>query len=72
MKIERRELVKQLAPETTVNVLLACWDYLETGEKGTALSPLEEVAFAAFLPDLQESWEKYEKRIESGRKGCRQ
>ncbi len=25
MKFERRELVRQLAPETAVNVLLACW-----------------------------------------------
>lgn len=32
MKIERRQLVKQLEPKTAVNVLLACWDYLETGE----------------------------------------
>ena len=29
MKIERRELIRQLAPETAVNVLLACWDFLE-------------------------------------------
>ena len=35
LKVERRELVKQLAPETAVNVLLACWDYLETGERPT-------------------------------------
>ena len=33
MKLERRELVRQLSPETAVNVLLACWDFLETGEK---------------------------------------
>ena len=26
LKVERRELVKQLAPETAVNVLLACFD----------------------------------------------
>ena len=39
MKLERRELIKQLSPETAVNVLLACWDFLETGEKPVGLSP---------------------------------
>lgn len=38
MKIERRQLIKQLPPETAVNVLLACWDYLETGEIPDALA----------------------------------
>ena len=28
MKIERRQLIKQLPTETAVNVLLACYDYL--------------------------------------------
>lgn len=46
LKVERRELVKQLAPETAVNVLLACWDYLETGERPTGLSPIEDVALS--------------------------
>lgn len=32
MRIERRQLIKQLPPETAVNVLLACWEYLETAE----------------------------------------
>lgn len=41
MKLERRELVRQLSPETAVNVLLACWDFLETGEKPANLSPIE-------------------------------
>lgn len=53
MKLERRELVRQLSPETAVNVLLACWDYMETGEKPPDLSPIESVAFSAFLPDLR-------------------
>ena len=34
MKIERRQLIKQLPAETAVSVLLACWDFLETGEIG--------------------------------------
>ena len=38
MKLERRELIKQLSPETAVNVLLACWDFLETGEKPVGLT----------------------------------
>lgn len=63
MKLERRELVRQLSPETAVNVLLACWDYLETGEKPGDLSPIESVAFASFMPDMEEAWSKYLQRI---------
>lgn len=63
MKLERRELVKQLSPETAVNVLLACWDFLETGEKPTDLSPIENVAFSAFMPDMEEAWARYLQRI---------
>lgn len=63
MKLERRELIRQLSPETAVNVLLACWDYLETGEKPGGLSPIENVAFASFMPDMEEAWEKYIQRI---------
>lgn len=65
MKLERRELIRQLAPETAVNVLLACWDYLETGEKPGTLSPIENVAFASFMPDMEEAWSKYLQRIEA-------
>ena len=71
MKIERRELVRQLSPETAVNVLLACWDFLETGEKPAGLSPIENVAFSSFMPDMDEAWVKYIKRISSGAKGGR-
>ena len=63
MKLERRELVKQLSPETAVNVLLACWDFLETGEKPANLSPIESVAFPAFMPDMEEAWARYVQRI---------
>ena len=71
MKIERRELVRQLAPETAVNVLLACWDFLETGERPSALSPIEGVAFASFMPDMEEAWNKYLVRVSSGAQGGR-
>lgn len=71
MKLERRELVRQLSPETAVNVLLACWDFLETGEKPAGLSPIENVAFSSFMPDMDEAWSKYIKRISSGAKGGR-
>ena len=71
MKLERRELVRQLSPETAVNVLLACWDYLETGEYPTNLSALEQIAFSAFFPDMEEAWEKYNKRVNSGKNGGR-
>ena len=63
MKLERRELVRQLSPETAVNVLLACWDFLETGEKPASLSPIESVAFSAFMPDMEEAWAQYVQRI---------
>lgn len=65
MKLERRELIRQLAPDTAVNVLLACWDYLETGEKSSELSPIESVAFASFMPDMEEAWARYIQRIEA-------
>lgn len=71
MKLERRELIRQLSPETAVNVLLACWDYLETGEKPGNLSPIESVAFASFMPDMEEAWSKYIQRISSGARGGR-
>ena len=63
MKIEHRELIRQLSPETAVNVLLACWEFLETGEKPTSLSPIENVAFASFMPDMDEAWKRYLQRI---------
>lgn len=63
MKIERRELIQQLAPETAVNVLLACWEYLETNERPRDLSPIEKVAFASFMPDMEEAWTRYLQRI---------
>ena len=71
MKIERRQLIKQLPPETAINVLLACWDYLETGEISDALQPMEKIAFSAFFPDMEEAWKRYEQRINSGSKGGR-
>lgn len=71
MKLERRELVRQLSPETAVNVLLACWDFLETGEKPANLSPIESVAFSAFMPDMEEAWAWYLIRVASGAQGGR-
>lgn len=71
MKLERRELVRQLSPETAVNVLLACWDFLETGEKPANLSPIESVAFSAFMPDMEEAWARYLIRVDSGAQGGR-
>ena len=71
LKVERRELKKQLAPETAVNVLLACFEYLESGERPNGLSPIEDVALSAFWPDLEEAWQKYIKRIENGAGGGR-
>ena len=31
MKIERRQLIKEMPPETAITVLLACLDFLEVG-----------------------------------------
>lgn len=69
MKIERRELIQQLAPETAVNVLLACWEYLETNERPRDLSPIEKVAFASFMPDMEEAWTRYLQRINARKQG---
>ncbi|WP_298734411.1 DUF6291 domain-containing protein [uncultured Subdoligranulum sp.] len=63
MKLERRQLIKQLPPETAVNVLLACWEYLETAEIPDSLTPIEKIAFSAFFPDMEEAWQKYAQRI---------
>ena len=49
MKIERRQLIKQLPAETAVSVLLACWDFLETGEIPETLTPIEN-CFLRILP----------------------
>lgn len=68
MKIERRQLIKQLPAETAVNVLLACWDYLETGEIPESLQPMEKIAFSAFFPDMEEAWARYEQRINARNK----
>ena len=69
MKLERRQLIKQLPPETAVNVLLACWDYLETGETPDPLLPMEKIAFSAFFPDMEEARQKYEQRINARNSG---
>ena len=63
MKLERRTMVKQLKPRIAVNVLLACWEFLETGEKPTGLSPIESIAFSAFIPDLEDAWAQYIQRV---------
>ena len=68
MKIERRQLIKQLPTETAVNVLLACYDYLETGEIPESLQPMERIAFSAFFPDMEEAWQRYEQRINARNK----
>ena len=54
-----------------MNVLLACWDYLETGERFATLSPIESVAFASFMPDMEEAWSRYLVRVSSGAQGGR-
>lgn len=60
MKNERQRLIRQLPPETAVNILLACWDYLETGELPEELSPYESIAANAFLSDILEALESRE------------
>lgn len=63
MKLERRQMIRKLPPENAVNVLLACWDYLETERLPENLSPFESIAASAFLPDLEEAWARYEQRV---------
>lgn len=71
MKIERRELVRELPPEVVVHALLACWEFLETGQKPERLAPIERIAFAAFAPDLEEAWSRYAQRVSNGAMGGR-
>ena len=63
MKLERRQMIRKLPPENAVNVLLACWEYLETEKLPESLSPFESIAASAFLPDLEEAWARYEQRV---------
>lgn len=70
MKIERRQMLKELPPDIAKDVLLACLDYLETG-KVQEMELLSRVAFNAFLPDLEEAWMNYEKRVAAGNQGGR-
>lgn len=71
LKTERRQLIKELPPELAVNVLLACLDFLEVGSFPKAMCPIEKIAASAFLPDLEEAWENYKKRVENGNGGGR-
>ncbi len=71
LKTERRQLIKELPPETAVTVLLACLDYLEIGSFPDSMHPIERIAASAFLPDLEEAWTTYEKRVNWGSKGGR-
>ena len=71
LKTERRQLIKELPPESAVNVLLACLDFLEYGSFPQAMRPLEKIAASAFLPDLEEAWTTYKKRVGWGSKGGR-
>lgn len=69
LKTERRQLIKELPPESAVNVLLACLDFLEYGSFPKAMRPIEKIAASAFLPDLEEAWATYKMRIENGSGG---
>ncbi len=71
LKLERRKLISELPSDVAVNVLMACWSFLETGEPPDDLSPLENIAFSAFFPDLEESWKRYEQRVKNGATGGR-
>ena len=68
-RVERRALLRELPPKTTVDALLCCLDYLEHGEPITIEDPLTRVAFSVFSTDAVEAWRQYNARVESGRKG---
>lgn len=69
LKLERRELLRQLSPETAFAVLFACLEYLETGERPAAMSPIENIVFAAFVPDLEDAWSSYLQRVSARKTG---
>lgn len=71
LKLERRKLISELPSDVAVNVLMACWSFLETGEIPDNLPPLEKIAFSAFFPDMEEAWQRYEQRVKNGATGGR-
>lgn len=62
-KVERRALLEKLPPESAVKVLMACFDFLECQEPPQELSLIEDVAFSAFKPDVEEALANYKQRI---------
>ncbi len=42
LKLERRQLIRELPPESAVRVLLSCLNYLEAGRFPETLSPLRK------------------------------
>lgn len=69
MRIERRELLQEVQAEKGLNAILACLDFLETGEKPQGLDGTEKLVFAAFVPDLEETWRLYMQRVENSKNG---
>ena len=69
LKLERRQLIRELPPESAVRVLLSCLNYLEAGRFPETLSPIEKIAVSAFLPDLEEAVSTYAQRVKNGAKG---
>lgn len=70
MKLERKQLLQELPDNIAKNVLLACFEFIETG----AIPEMDftsKIAFFGFFPDLEEAWRSYEKRVEAGNRGGR-
>mgnify|MGYP004459310619 CR=1 FL=1 len=50
LKLERRKLISELPSDVAVNVLMACWSFLETGETPDAVGKYRVLGF---LPRLR-------------------
>lgn len=59
----------RMGPESFMAVMLAMCDYSEFGAEPTALNDMEEIAFYMMREALDRDDEKYQRRVEAGRKG---
>ena len=71
MKIERRQLIKQLPAETAVNVLLACWDYLKPEKSRKPCSRWKKLLSVRSFRTWKKLWTRYEQRVKMELQGGR-
>lgn len=70
MKINHEKMIEKLPAESAKNVLLACFYFLRTGET-REMPALDECAFYAIFPELEEAIRRCATARENGAKGGR-